>query len=248
MGRIQSRVSAVLTVYDSYQNKRIEGKRISVTTKQGVEAIHKEDGCFVFLEKAGVEYLDIEIKGAYYQTQELGIELSGLKIRTVSVRMEPARQYPFYMCTTYLRGTVKDGTEPVFVLEWEERTISLTADYQSGDTKLMVSGLLGEVPGRQFRISDMENGNAEFLTLQGEEEKLRYGFTLASALQHSYKKGKCRLQSVYPVTRAKDGTFFTALQTVPKEGCEAVFYADGRPIHRIRLRYGTDNICSLTAH
>lgn len=248
MGRIQNRVSAVLTVYDSYQNKRIEDKRISVTTKQGAEVIHKEDGSFVFLEKAGVGYLDIEIKGAYYRTQELGIELSGTKIRTVSVRMEPVRQYPFHMCTTYLRGTINDETEPVFVLEREEGTISLAADYQSGDTKLMISGLLGEAPGRQFRISDMENENAEFLTLQGEEEKLRYAFTLASALQHSYKKGKCRIQSVYPVTRAKDGTFFKAVQTVPKEGCEAVFYADGRQIHRIRLRYGADNICPLTAH
>lgn len=241
MGRIHSRVSVVLVVYDAYRDRRIEDGSIILRNGQGVPVIAKGGGYYVFLEQEGTDCLDIEIRSALYQDRNFRVEIGEDGVRTEYVRLEPSVRYPFLSGTTFLKGKLEKGRDAFLILEKETGEVRLTKDAGSGDRTLTLYGLSRESGGRRFRITDTVEGYAESFTVGQPLDGAGHDFGLTDGLRHGYRKGKCRIQSCIPVGVPEDGIFFTALTNVPKEGSLADFYVDGKNRRQVFLEYGKEN-------
>jgi len=238
MGRIQTRVAAVIKLMDLYTGRPVDEKNIRISIQQQNKVMMKQGGFVIILEASGVTEVDMRIESAIYQSREIKVKV-GVTVSQngYPVWLQPKRNYPFSMGTTFLKGHTGDGLI-MLSIENRERPIRLMADYEAGSSLIQLVNAGEYADGRYYRIGTKEQG--EIFQINSEAEEVKQGYFLQNPCQKNYKRTESSVTSILPVMVEKQ-EFYIGIAGIPKDGTVCKLYKQDICVKELYLEYGKEN-------
>lgn len=171
MGHVQKKVYAVLCLYDSFTRDTVQMKDCQIKGALPGSLILKDNGCYVFMETAGIGQSEIEIISDIYEVKK--VRLSELtergSYRQQVLWMKPSRNYIYPSGAEIIKGTIsftdkgnKKAACPKsyqMVMTKEKNPVRLLADCAAGTNKIRLKSAVKEQFEESFGIF-YRNGEA----------------------------------------------------------------------------------------
>lgn len=171
MGHVQKKVYAVICLYDSFTKDTVQMKDCQIKGALPGSLILKDNGCYVFMETAGIGQSEIEIISDIYEARKVRLsELTGRgSYRQQVIWMNPSRNYIYPSAAEILKGRLPsagEGTEKTacqksyqVVVTREKNPVRLLEDCIAGTNKIRLKSAIKEQFEETFGIF-YQNGEA----------------------------------------------------------------------------------------
>lgn len=249
MGHVQKKVYAVLCLYDSFTRDTVQMKDCQIKGALPGSLILKDNGCYVFMETAGIGQSEIEIVSDIYEVKK--VRLSELtergSYRQQVLWMKPSRNYIYPPAAEILKGEIPSADERdeknecpkcyQMVMTKEKNPVRLLSDCIAGTNKIRLKSTVkeqfeetcgifyqnGEAVSPMFKIKTMDAESDSYLT-EGDFEA-------------DYKKGEVVFHRVIEAVWQKQDMFGMAL---PEKADETIRF-DLFENQKFRKSYSVEN-------
>ena len=212
--RALRRVSLAVTLIDDLTGEAIQGSNSRAWIENGRAPVKKSNGCFVFtdLDKASYTVL---AEGGFYQRQSAEVTIDGDEIKTLTLRLRPARNYPAPPGCIRIEGRAEPFSQVSACICDRQAALKLLSDAESGAETLRIYHPDNiSIEGGGFRIQGAD-GSSESLVIEAPVPGSDHTYSLLSPLCGSYTRIGTLLLPVSQVSADKKGEFFILLRASP---------------------------------
>lgn len=249
MGHVQKKVYAVLCLYDSFTRDTVQMKDCQIKGALPGSLILKDNGCYVFMETAGIGQSEIEIVSDIYEVKK--VRLSELtergSYRQQVIWMKPSRNYIYPPAAEILKGEIPSADERdeknecpksyQLVMTKEKNPVRLLADCDAGTNKIRLKSAVKEQFEETFGIF-YRNGEAvspmfKIKTMDAESDS----YLTEGDFEADYKKGEVVFHRVIEAVWHDQDMFGMAL---PEKADETIRF-DLFENQKFRKSYSVEN-------
>ena len=205
-------VSLAVTLIDDLTGASINGSSARAWIENERAPIKKNGGVFVFTDLTQGEYT-ICAEGGFYQKRTAVITVEAGKMSALTLRLRPARNYPFQPCTLRVEGVAAPFSTVTAWLGDKQTSLRLLGDAESGSDIIRIYRSAGaDVTGGTFRLQ-APDGSGELIDIVAPVSADEGAFSLSSPLVGGYPRIGSLILRASRVTADKKGEFFIMLGT-----------------------------------
>ena len=223
--RALRRVSLAVKLIDDFTGEAIEGSNARAWIENERAPIKKNGGVFVFTDLQNREYT-VCAEGGFYQRQTAVISAGSDEMKSLTLRLRPAMNYPSQPCSLRIEGRAEPLSEVTAWIIDKQASLKLLSDAGSGYTTIRIYHSEGiDITGGTFRLQSAD-GSGELIVISGPVNDADSSYSLISPLGGSYPRIGSLLLPAARVRADKKGDFFLLLRTAPSSA-KIVFTSDG---------------------
>lgn len=136
MGKINIRVNLIISLTDSFTGSNVLKGNAFVRTHNGIYALKKENGCFVFAHCHHGLYR-ITVESQHYVSQAFDVYFDN-QIKEIHLSLMPSKTYPFDGYVTKVFGTAENSDNSYAVFFPEGSHMRLIGSCKKGSDKIKI--------------------------------------------------------------------------------------------------------------